>query len=309
MAPTSKISANSTTKSGIRTQSGWAFILPSGDFYRWETADGQNLVLSEQRRLASLDPTYYTNPTLLHDGTDTRTLPQIAFDLDQDLGLRFAGGYFENFGGLGHKWMLGNDQTWYYVTSSGEVYRWGGSSTVDGNQFVGDMLLTTLDAPYFADPTLLHDAPPLTNPVTTEEIAYDLDLRLGLYTTGDYFESYFGLGYKWMLSGSGTWYYLTQSGDVYRWSGSTTLSGSHFVGDQLVASLDATFHADPTKLHEAPVQSSTDASGNVASVIDAFGLQHLLLTPDAAFTGKLRIFVYATSARDSDNQMIDVDVV
>ncbi|MBC8351562.1 MAG: MMPL family transporter [Planctomycetes bacterium] len=40
--------------------------------------------------------------------------------------------YYENWGGIGEKWLLGHDDKWYFIKPNGELYKW------DGDQNVGN---------------------------------------------------------------------------------------------------------------------------------------------------------------------------
>ncbi|MHC4176687.1 MAG: S8 family serine peptidase [Planctomycetota bacterium] len=76
---------------------------------------------------------------------------QLAYDLDQQLGLeRHSSGYLEDLFGEGEKFMVG-DAGWFFILPNGELYAWRGS--IEASE-----LVATLDASYHADPTLLHDA-------------------------------------------------------------------------------------------------------------------------------------------------------
>ena len=81
------------------------------------------------------------------------TLACEAFQLDQSYGLRAAGSYSHNWGGLGEKWILSRNGDWFYILPAGELYRWNSNSTPPTGEHVA-----TLTAAFHADPTLLHDA-------------------------------------------------------------------------------------------------------------------------------------------------------
>jgi len=85
-------------------------------------------------------------------------------------GLFATGNYFENAGGRGEKWLLGDGKRWYFITPEGELYLWNGGA--DLGSFVvrsvkrllgryvadGELIATVGDAsadepnPYHADP-------------------------------------------------------------------------------------------------------------------------------------------------------------
>ena len=58
-----------------------------------------------------------------------------------------------------------------------------------------------------------------------------------------------GNGEKWLKGNDNAWYYLLPDGSLHRWTG-------RFESSSLVGQLDATYHADPSKLYEAPSQKA-----------------------------------------------------
>lgn len=52
--------------------------------------------------------------------------------LGDRLGLSTTGTYSENWGGRGEKWLLGDKDTWYFITPDGELYRWNGGNNLLG---------------------------------------------------------------------------------------------------------------------------------------------------------------------------------
>jgi subtilisin family serine protease len=79
-------------------------------------------------------------------------------------------------------------------------------------------------------------------------LAAELDQQLGLAYSGGYHADWAGLGEKWMNSASGQWYFIKPSGELHQWNGSQTNAAD----SPLVGTFDSTFHADPSKLHDAP---------------------------------------------------------
>jgi len=85
---------------------------------------------------------------------------QEAWRLRQTLGLTNSGSLFENFGGLGERWLRGT-QAWYYITPAGALYQWNGRAVTNSNPLTGT-LVASPGISYYRDPTLLYAA---TNPV------------------------------------------------------------------------------------------------------------------------------------------------
>jgi peroxidase len=136
----------------IYGDTGWLFITPDGGLYQWNGSRTATGTL-----IASLNAEVWTDPGLLYntpqdfqDNDRHNSLMQLARGLDRDLGLKNAVHYYENWGGRGEKWILGNDG-WYFLTSNGRLFAWDGSSNASGR------LIAEFDARYFLEPRLLHE--------------------------------------------------------------------------------------------------------------------------------------------------------
>jgi hypothetical protein len=96
-----------------------------------------------------------TDPNLGDTLTYTAEVESAEYFLDQTLDLNLNVELFEDFGGLGEKWVLGGDgRTWYYIEPSGNFYQWLGGGVLN-REFVASLQPTT-----HADPSLLYDAQP-----------------------------------------------------------------------------------------------------------------------------------------------------
>lgn len=83
-----------------------------------------------------------------------------AWQLDQSLGLTATGDLFENFGGLGERWLK-SSSGWCYITPVGDVFQWNGK-TVTAAAPLSGTLAGTLNNFYFRDVSLVAAA---QNPV------------------------------------------------------------------------------------------------------------------------------------------------
>ncbi len=100
--------------------------------------------------------------------------------------------------------------------------------------------------------------------VTVDPIAkaaYELDQSKGLTFSGDDYLNWGGTNEKW-LQGSDGWYFVRPDGEVYKWSGSGKANGT------LVATLDASYYADLSKLFGAQAPAAT---GEAASEGESSG--------------------------------------
>ncbi len=134
------------------------------------------------------------------------------------------------------------------------------------------------------------------------ELAYQLDQQLGLHLQTSYYENARGMGEKYLQADDGDWYYVLPNGELYRWGGSIESS-------TLVATLDAAYHADPTRLYEA--QMPTPEAMPLAEQSDVtLSLVGNVLTIDPAdgFAGRFQVRVMVSDGIAADSQTFDVAV-
>jgi hypothetical protein len=209
----------------------WYYILPNGDVVKW----AGNGMAGEV--VASLDPTYYADPQRLFSAAQNprqvnRRLPErgnVAAYFDERLGLQAADKVYENWGGLGEKWLLGRVREWYFITPEGMLHEWDRQPSATGR------LIARLTPTYHANLELVYEAH-----------AYAVDALYGLESSDPRWDDWGGLEEKW-LSSKGQWHYLLPDGTLWRWhaGSSANLSGTH------VATVDSMFHADPSRLAHA----------------------------------------------------------
>lgn len=229
----------------LHGEDGWYYVTPDGSLYLWDGQSGANGDL-----VANLDVSFYDNPALLYESNaaNTSTIDDdiariTAADLDHDLDLTTDGDYYENWGGLGEKWLKG-DGGWYFVTPDGSVYQWTHGSGMDGTLVAG------LDSRYHADPTLLTNA--LEN-LTVEEAAFAINQGLNLQTTPSDFLNWGGRNEKWLKGDS--WYFITEDGSFYSWDGQPTASGT------LITTLSSTYYDELSLLTSATSSDRPDIDG------------------------------------------------
>ena len=111
---------------------------------------------------SSNQPASTTSGTSAISATSPNELLMNAAAADQQFGLRTTGKLFENWGGRGEKWMMGNDD-WYFVTPNGSLYRWNRVANL-----AEETLVAQLDASFHRDPATIYDA--------SELAAKELDL-------------------------------------------------------------------------------------------------------------------------------------
>ena len=78
-----------------------------------------------------------------------------AWQLNQELDLRYTGKYFENWGGLGEKWIWSASQGgWYYITPDGQLFEWNQSGFED----LSGRYIETLPTEFHTHPDRLLEA-------------------------------------------------------------------------------------------------------------------------------------------------------
>src|SRR5207302_831552 len=148
-------------------------------------------------------------------GTIVNIAGSLAYFLDRDLGLHFDRTFYQNFAGMNEKWLRGNGNQfgnpWYFIKPNGQLFQWDGTMTAQGSTLVG-----TLDPVYYVYPDLLYQA-------TQGMFDYVLQQRLGLTSTGNFFENEGGRNEKWLAGNLNTygnpWYFIDTGGRLYAWDG------------------------------------------------------------------------------------------
>ena len=182
-----------------------------------------------------------------------------AYDLDHRLELERTADMFENWGGLGEKWLRGKGG-WYFITPDGSFYHWTRGSGMNGELVAG------LDSRYHADPTLLTEA---LQGLSVDEAAYAIDHGLNLRTTPSDFFNRGGRNEKW-LRGDGGWYFITEDGGFYSWDGKPAASGI------LIMTLSATYYNDLSLLASTTSGGREDIDGLLDNVFaDVSDLLHV----------------------------------
>jgi glucose/arabinose dehydrogenase len=138
------------------------------------------------------------------------------------------------------------------------------------------------------------DGDPITYTAQAESLAYVVNQRLNLYTSGNLFFNYYGAQEKWLLGAGSGWYFLLPTGDLYRWDGSGAASGT------FIANTGASTWADPSLLYNAP-QGQPHATLSVSG-------STLTVTRDTGSTGGLVVTVTAGDGTLSDRKTFAITV-
>ncbi|MEO1994129.1 MAG: right-handed parallel beta-helix repeat-containing protein, partial [Planctomycetaceae bacterium] len=204
----------------------WEQALDLGDF-AFGIRDGEDAVIT------AIDPFVEPIPAAVSKEPASSSSALLASSLDASLGLHTTGNLFENWGGLGEKWLQDADGQWFFILPNGEFYRWNGSPS----SALSGTFVAALNAGFHADPVTLYaayDAPQ----------AQALDTSLNLKNTGNLHLNWGGLNEKWIRDDvTSQWYYVTPSGSLFEWSGGGTAVGS------LIATLGAEYYVDPSLLY------------------------------------------------------------
>jgi hypothetical protein len=166
-------------------------------------------------------------------------------------------GFFENFLGLGEKWIKGNDieatgNPWYYIMPDGRLFKSGG----------GEILIARLGSNVHDNPELLVNAFPAFASLPlidrTNLQTADQTNRFFRASSGDFFTNFFGQNEKWFKGNTNVngnpWYFITPDG-VIRAQNAT------FATSQIITTVNAEAWEDPTVL--------TTAFDNIAALSPA----------------------------------------
>ena len=168
------LNADGTHNPGEPYLNGWTIQLVTADGVVWATAvtrdvdrngDGQIDPETETGWYTFTDivpaPGYelqeVTQDGWMQSAPNPDAASMLAFELDQQLDLRFVGNDFFNFGGLNEKWLRDSTGRWYYITPEGLLYRWNRGTGMGGTPLTGE-LIATLSPRFYETPRLLADA-------------------------------------------------------------------------------------------------------------------------------------------------------
>src|SRR5262249_48244013 len=122
--------------------------------------------------------------------------------------------------------------------------------TVSADQQVVMVALSASDA----------DGDPLTFSAAAQSLAYVLRTQNAITTYDSGWDNWGGRGEKWFRTDDGRWYFLLADGQLYRWDGSPTASGT------LLGTLGSTYYDTPALFLSAPAdepRASFSFSANV----------------------------------------------
>jgi hypothetical protein len=208
------------------------------------------------RTLSYRQNTFTTN---VAPGTTAIIAGSQAFFIDRDRALDFGGSFFQNFLGMGEKWLRGNNNAfgnpWYFIKPNGQFMQWDGTGAGLGSTLVG-----TLDPVYHSYPDLLYIA-------TQGTLNLVLKQRLGLTFTGNFSQNFGGRNEKWLRGSNNNqhgnpWYFIDPDGRFYASDGAANRASG-----TLLADLDVLYYAQPERLFNAqPNEVTANVVGGVLTV-------------------------------------------
>ena len=130
---------------------GWMFITPDGKIYRWDGKAGAHGTV-----VATVDTKFHqdlaglcSHATPFVDEDSVTAMEDLAYNTDKSHRLSSNGNYFLNWGGRNEKWLRGY-QAWYFITGDGQLYKWDGLPSADGQ------LIAEFNPSCYLLPELLH---------------------------------------------------------------------------------------------------------------------------------------------------------
>ncbi len=128
--------------------------------------------------------------------------------------------------------------------------------------------------------------------------AYELDQRLGLYSTGNYMRNLRGAQEKWMRGAGNKSYYILPNGELHQWTG-------RMASSPLVARLSSDYWSNPRLLHDARPAPQVIPADAVS-----LGLQGIVLTinPRDGLLGQFQVRVTVSDGVYTDMETFNVTV-
>lgn len=212
-----------------RSEGSWYFLTPNGELTNWS---GQGLTLAGTT-FGTIDTVFYQNPSLLTQTSDGSTEP----------------------------WL--NGWTVEAINEDGDVVS---TTTTDGRDINGDDQISAdewgwyfFELPGDSEYTIRAVEPNGWSKTGQLNFASNSGGTAGvnepqLAFRVSFYENYGGLNEKWMWSSENGWYYITPSGDLYRWNGIQPSETAPLTG-RLVASPGVAFYEDPLRLTEGGYSS------------------------------------------------------
>ncbi|MCG8450232.1 MAG: Ig-like domain-containing protein, partial [Pirellulales bacterium] len=232
----------------------WYFITPNGDFHLWH-----GRVVTNSTRLTTLSADYYDDLSLLGEAAD-QYLAAYPDQADQLLAVQWdqmyaldAGSEYLNWGGWHEKWILGSNSNWFFITPNGDFYQWHGGDIGNSTH------LGALDGEHYDDLSLLHQAheaylqliPP---PIIPQLDPATLAGSLGLIDNPNYHYDWGGWKEKWIQGAYGAWYFILDTGELYRWHGGGIGNSS------LLGTLDTIYYDNLELLFATSATTAVDAA-------------------------------------------------
>jgi len=254
----------------------WYCLLPNGEVRRWTGS------VSNMPWVATLSPTYWADPSLLHDASLTQP---------GDVSLRLDGNVLsidprDGFRGSFRVQVSASDGSLsdsesFKVTVANRAPTLApiADRTIPAGQTAISVNLSATDP----DGDRLTYTAQVAAPDPLAQRAYDLDQQLGLYYGGSYYQNLRGYQEKWMRASGGARYCIFPSGQLRRWSG--TMSRS-----PVIATLSPAYYADPRLLHDATLIRP----GDVALTLNG---ATLTISPRSGRTGDFRVQVTASDGQ------------
>lgn len=157
--------------------------------------------------------------------------------------------YLNWSGELNEKWLMSNDQEWYYIIPSGELYKWD-SKSKDGMLNGQDSLIGNIGEDFYSDLTMFQNISLEGGEESNSPPNID-DLELQIDASGnDYFNWSDGLNEKWLKGESELWYYMLENGDLYRWD-SQSQDGMFNGEDTLIGNIGEDIYNNPALLNQS----------------------------------------------------------
>ena len=129
--------------------------------------------------------------------------------------------------------------------------------------------------------------------------AYLLDQQYGFNFLGNYYLNNYGANEKWIIGNNNLWYIILPNGEVRKWAGTMA---STLTPANLIATLDASYYADPSKLWNAPY-------AGMPPVVFSLAGNNLSIRSPAAWVGTYSVQVTASDGLYAVKQTFNVNQI
>jgi hypothetical protein len=259
----------------------WFFILPNGQLYKWDGTAAQ----ATGTLIATMDVSYYANPSLLYNATPGATVSVSGNQLTVTPNVGFVGVLSVTATASDGAATDSKSFSLTVTPPSGTDHPPALDALSNAAISRGSSYTVTLHA---TDP----DGDAILYSATAVSQAYQLKQQYGFFFGGKDYFNYGGQQDKWFQGSGGAWFFILPNGQLYKWDGTAGQATG-----TLIATMDASYYANPSLLYNATQGATVSVSGT-----------QLTITPNPGFVGTLTVTATASDGTLSDSKSFTLTV-